>query len=382
MKFNICCIEPQGYPWGHFLDDGCRIFCYALESLGHSCVMCCNQVEPDRINIVFGGHLLSKPEQVDAIAGACEYIAIQHEILNINGINLTGDVQRLQQVYLPFLRRASIVWEGIPQNLEPLRQLGIRSAFFRGGYHPWLRDVRPKRDRDIDFLFYGSITPHRQHLLRALSDRGHKVVGVFDTRPLHRNDLIARTKVHLAPVQGSGMEHFAYGRVGYLLNNHGLVVVERCQNQEWLEHCFITASERNWVDICEQTLMRKDRDEICDEFSERFQHLPFTDQMQHDPLESSPTWPQTLLMIPIESQWIRCGTIRPRKVLAQALIFGEASQPQTPGRNPSNNQGTKDEPCHKSIRDLTSRHPLIASESLSRSFSLPARLHQRWGMTI
>ncbi len=280
MKFHICNIEPQGYPWAHFLDDGCRLFCYALESLGYSCSMGSNQLEPDRLNIIFCGHLLTAPEQVESIVGACQYIAIQHEILNTGGVNLTRDSQHLKQVYVPFLNHALAVWEGVPRNLEPLRQLGLRSSFFRGGYHPWMQEVRPKLERDIDFLFYGSITSYRRQMLERLSARGHRVVAVFDPRPQYRNDLIARTKVHLAPIQGPGMEHFAYGRVGYLLNNDGLVVVERCHDQEWLEHCFITASSDNWIDVCEQTVLRYDRDEIRKEFVARFQQLPFNEQMQ------------------------------------------------------------------------------------------------------
>jgi hypothetical protein len=280
MKFNICSIEPQGYPWAHFLDDACRIFCYALETLGYSCSLCSNQIEPDRINIIFGGHLLTTPEQVQSIASSCEYIAIQHEILRSDGVNLSGDLQRLQNVYIPFLRGAVIVWEGTPCNLEPLQRLGLRSSFFRGGYHPWLHDVHTKRERDIDFLFYGSITSHRKKLLEQLSRRGHRVIGLFDPRAPQRNDLIGRAKVHVVPTQGPQMKHFAYGRVGYLLNNRGLVVVERSDDQEWMEHCFITATEENWVDVCEQTLLRGDRDLIREEFADRFRQLPFSDQMQ------------------------------------------------------------------------------------------------------
>jgi hypothetical protein len=239
-----------------------------------------NQIEPDRMNIIFGGHLLTAPDQVTSIANACEYVAIQHEVLKSDGVNLSGDAQRLQNVYIPFLRQARVVWEGTKCNLEPLRQLGLRTSFFHGGYHPWLQDVRTKRERDIDFLFYGSVTAHRKKLIQQLSCRGHRVVCLFDPRSPQRNDLIGRTKVHLAPTQGAQMKHFAYGRVGYLLNNRGLVVVERCDDQDWLEHCFITASEDNWLDVCEQTLARGDRDAIREEFADRFQLLPFADQMR------------------------------------------------------------------------------------------------------
>lgn len=280
MKFHICNLEHEGISFNHFLDDFCRLVCFSLESLGYSCSIGRNQVEPDRINIIFGGHTLKSPENVNAIAGACRYIAVQHEILNATGVNLSGDARHSQDVYFPFLRRAMMVWEGIPRNLAPLQKLGIRAAFFRGGYHPGLADVLSKRERDIDFLFYGSVTPHRHQMLERLRQRGHQVVAVFDARPMYRNDLIARAKVNLAPIQGSGMEHFASGRVCYLLNNRSLVVVERCEDQEWLEHCFVTASTDHWVDICEQTLQRRDRERICEEFADRFRALPFTEQMQ------------------------------------------------------------------------------------------------------
>jgi hypothetical protein len=280
MKFHICNFEPEGYPFGHFLDDFCRLLNYSLESLGHACSMGRNQLEPSRINIIFGGHMLGNVSEVDQISRACRYIAIQHEILNPHGVNQNGNLQHFQEVYLPLLRRAAMVWEGIPRNLKPLEKLGIRAAFFRGGYHPYLQDIHLKRDRDIDFLFYGSITPHRRQMLERVQQRGYQVVATFDARAVFRNDLIARTKVNLAPIQGDGMEHFAAGRVCYLLNNRSLVVVERCEDQGWLEHCFVPATAEQWADVCEQTLLRQDREEIREEFAERYQQLPFTDQVE------------------------------------------------------------------------------------------------------
>jgi hypothetical protein len=242
--------------------------------------MSCNQIEPDRINIVLGGHMLGAREQVDNISQACAYIALQHEILNADGVNLTKNPEHFNNVYLPFLQSALVVWEGIPRNLPTLRKLGLRTATFRGGYHPAMREVQRKRERDIDFLFYGSITPYRRQLLEQLSARGYQVVAVFDPRSTYRNDLIGRAQVNLAPIQGTGMEHFAYGRVCYLLNNDSLVVVQRCEDQAWLESCFISASTAHWVDVCEQTLLRNDRDRVRDEFCERFRSFPFVEQMQ------------------------------------------------------------------------------------------------------
>jgi hypothetical protein len=43
----------------------------------------------------------------------------------------------------------------------------------------------------------------------------------------------------------------------------------------------VTASGEHWVDVCEQTLTRDDREEIRLEFASRYRQLPFVEQMQH-----------------------------------------------------------------------------------------------------
>jgi hypothetical protein len=283
MKFHIASAEPKGFPFGHFLDDFCRYLYHGLQSLGHDCTLGHNRLERGRMNIVLGGHLLTLPQDLDAIAGQGPYIAIQSEIVKRDEINLfrePKDRERYQKIYLPFLKRAHAVWEGAPGNVDVLESLGIRARLLLGGYHPAMEEIVPKRDKDVDFLFYGSVTPHRRDLLEALKRRGYRLEVLFDVRPIFRNDLIARTKVNLAPAQGQGMDHLAWGRICYLLNNRALVVVERCRDQQWLEHCFPSAETRDWVDLCEQTLQRADRDQLCHEYTNRFRGMAYTEQLK------------------------------------------------------------------------------------------------------
>ena len=94
------------------------------------------------------------------------------------------------------------------------------------GYHPLMEEIHHKKNKDIDFLFCGSITPHRKKLLDELSARGGKIVTMFDDAAMYRNDLIARARIHLAPNQDPGMNHLGSSRITYLLNNHAVVVVE------------------------------------------------------------------------------------------------------------------------------------------------------------
>ena len=93
MKFHIASAEPKGFPYGHFLDDFCRYLCHGLESLGHDCTIGYNRLDSGRMNIVLGGHLLTSPQDVEAIAGQGPYIAIQSEIVKPDQLNLFRDLK-------------------------------------------------------------------------------------------------------------------------------------------------------------------------------------------------------------------------------------------------------------------------------------------------
>lgn len=279
--FNITLIEPKGYPFTHFLFDMARGFCYAIESLGHDCSIQRNRFESRRVNIIIGGHHYRNPAEVDELrASRLRYVVIQSEIVRNGEINDQDARGRLSRVYLPLLRGAERVWEAVPENVPELAALDVKVDTFLTGYHPAMQEVVHKNRKDIDFLFYGSVTPHRSELLRALEARGHRLVVLFDDPAIYRNDFIARTKVHLAPAQGGGMDHFPAGRIAYLVNNGCLVAAERCAGQEWLEDCFLHSKAAEWVELCEHTLRRPDREELARVHHERFRERPMTEILE------------------------------------------------------------------------------------------------------
>ena len=280
MRYNIAAVEPVNCGFGHFLDDSCRYLCYGLESLGHDCTIGFNQIESGCMNIIVGGHNLSSPADVDAIADSGDYILIQSEILHEDRINTAQNDERYKHVYLPLMQRAHSIWEGTHRNIPALDKLGLRHQFLLGGYQPQMEEVKHKKNKDIDFLFYGSVTPHRQHMLNALDAKDHRMAVVFDVRATFRNDLIARSHLNACPRQGGGMNHFPWGRICYLLNNRSLPVVESCEDQEWLEHCFPWSDSKRWVNLCENTLQRPDRDEFAEQCFDRFRAMPFKNQLQ------------------------------------------------------------------------------------------------------
>jgi hypothetical protein len=203
-----------------------------------------------------------------------------------DGINVARNKEQMETVYLPLLMGAAAVWDGSRDNIAALERYDIRATYLVGGYHPAMEEIIHKKNKDIDFLFYGSITPHRREMLRALEQRGCQVCVTFDVRAIYRNDLIARAKVNLSPGQGAGMGQLPWSRICYLLNNGSLCVVERCHDQAWLEHCFLSASTDHWIDLCRDTLHRPDRCQIAEEFAERFRKMPFADRLA-EVLESS-----------------------------------------------------------------------------------------------
>jgi tetratricopeptide (TPR) repeat protein len=278
-RFSICLIESEGNRFGHFLYDLCKYICFTFESAGYNCCIQKNRTANDRINIIVGGHRLDKPEHVKEIVNAGKYIVVQSEVLGEDTINNWPLQERYAKIYLPLIKQAAVVWDGIDTNHHQLRKLDIDAVFMRFGYLPQLEEIFHKKDKDIDFLYYGSVTPHRKKMLDALAAKGGRIYVDFDSTAMFRNDLIARTRVNLAPKQSPEADHLAASRVLYLINNRSIVVVEQCRDQNWVEHCFPSADTENWVDLCLETLNRPDLDMAAEEYYERFKKMNLTDDI-------------------------------------------------------------------------------------------------------
>ena len=279
MRFNLVVIEPKGYPHGHFFDDCVRLVQCGLEGLGHDVTLSISRILTDRINVIWGVHL-QDINTVQAIADAGPYIAIQSEVMREGGLNAWRNQTQLEEVYMPFLCNTVAIWDGKPTCVSVLKRMGLPVHLLPFGYHPQLEDLPRKANKDVDFTFFGSVTPHRAKLIDTLKRAGGRVDVMFDTRKYFRDDLLARTKVHLAPLQSLELNQFSGQRVCYLLNNRGLCVVERSSDQEWLEHCFETASTEAFADICLQTLHRADREQLAATYFDRYREMRLEDGMQ------------------------------------------------------------------------------------------------------
>lgn len=280
MKFQVAVVEPEGYRYAHFLYDIVRLLAGTIEDLGHDCTIAKNNLDPDRVNIIVGAHLVRTAREVQEImASGVDYVVYQSEIINPDGVNTSGNTRRLEDVYLPLLRGARAVWEGTETNIPSLAAHGIGATWLEPGHHRCLREITHKRTRDIDFLFYGSITPHRAAVFDGLRKRGHTVATAFDPTWMFRNDLIARTRVHLVPRQSLTMNQLPYWRIVYQLHNRCVTVVEECGHQAWLQDCFLWANSADYEELCHQTLLRPDRNKVAAGFHDAFARRPMTDRL-------------------------------------------------------------------------------------------------------
>lgn len=280
MRFNVVLLADGGFRYLHFLFDPARMLCDALEDLGHPSILSRNNLVADRVNVLLAAHTIRDPAVAQQIADAgIDYVVLQSEVVRDGQVNLAGDREQFERCYLPLLAGARVVWEGLPEQVPILRQMGLPVRRFFGGYHPCMEVVSPRRSKDIDFLFIGSVSEHRRRLLKSLESRGHRVVVCFDAPALYRDDLIARSRVHLAPRRMASMRHLAYGRILSLVANRVVVAVERCADQGWLEDCFVHADTQDWVDLCERTLARDDLDELGQTFYERVRSKPLLEHL-------------------------------------------------------------------------------------------------------
>jgi tetratricopeptide (TPR) repeat protein len=274
MRFSICLVEPEGYKFSHFLYDYCKYLCFTIEAAGYECCMVRNYLYSDRINIIMGAHYLTDPALVGQIRGSGEYVILQSEVLREGGIAGWPEQSSYNTIYVPLMRHALAVLDGFEPNFPHLRKLGIEPEkhISRFGYLRAMEEIVHKKEKDIDFMYYGSMTPHRVKLIEELRRLGGNVVCIFDDAAIFRNDLIARTRINLAPSQAEGINHLTL-KTTYLLNNRSLVVVERCWNQKWVEHCFLSANTEEFVDLCMRTVKRRDLDQLANEYFEQYKKL-------------------------------------------------------------------------------------------------------------
>lgn len=98
--------------------------------------------------------------------------------------------------------RLSEILAGMWSGAAVLEQTGIQAKFMPVGYHPLFGGIQPSAERDLDVVFFGSLTEARTAILRDVESRleaaGHKLMVVpGDCYGETRDQLLNRARIVL-----------------------------------------------------------------------------------------------------------------------------------------------------------------------------------------
>jgi hypothetical protein len=124
------------------------------------------------------------------------------------------------------MKAGKFIWEGLPENMKEHERYGNRAFFIRLGWVSKLEEIEHRQEKDLDFYFFGSMSPRRQAIVKDLWSRGF-IGGADHSCPAFlRNDRIARARVQLNLVLHDQYTHVNALRIMYLANNRCAILSE------------------------------------------------------------------------------------------------------------------------------------------------------------
>lgn len=213
-QYSILILAPTGYAHHHAFDEVALGLGHGLSALGWRVFVTRNPAEVQGRTIVLGANLLRE----------CPDYHPPSDAVLFNLEQLDDQSPWLDQRYRAALL-AHEVWDYSPRNLDFLARLGARHARLCPiGYVPALTRI-PILPDTIDVLLYGSLTPRRIDLLRALAAADINVVPLFGVYGMERDAYIAQARIVLNLHADVG-HIFEIVRVSYLLANRRFVISE------------------------------------------------------------------------------------------------------------------------------------------------------------
>lgn len=291
MKFNLAYLGPE--PLFHLRRDFLLATQYGLQSLGHDVVLSGTLLDTTRVNLLVGAYFLSSAELRKIDAAGLQVVHVNTEVIAGDMLNFSPQKTDFMGAYVPSMKAGLCVWDVILDNLPEHRRYGTNAHFMRWGWHPKLEDIEPRAKPDLDFYFFGMMSPRRETILRDLLRRGF--VGMADGSCPYfvRNDRIARSKVNLNIVQDEKYTHVNSFRICYLANNR-VAVLSEAENDPagYLAHARVVRSPAELPDALSDLLAEGRWKAQGQDAYEKFRSVPMTRCLEQLLDESFGTAPQ------------------------------------------------------------------------------------------
>ena len=215
MNYNICVIQPKGYPHSAAFAELAESICYSLRELGYDAQLRCNKLDSDGTNILIGCHLLDT-----TFIGK-----FPKSTIVFNTEQIYNDTTRWNKIIFEWVRNFP-AWDYSERNIEKFHELGLTQVrHFCLGFQKELVRVKKSIPQDIDIVFYGCVNERRKKALEALKAAGYNVQALFSVYGKKRDEFIARSKIVLN-LHMYNSQIFEIVRVYYLMINSKAVVAE------------------------------------------------------------------------------------------------------------------------------------------------------------
>jgi hypothetical protein len=253
MKFNITYFGPE---WiYHLRRDFILLLKNSLSDLGHTVNIEWKKIDSQSINLIIGAYFLEKELLLKLANSKIKYININTEIISDNLLNFNPKKVDFLNAYVPMMKSAFARWDVVEDNIKQYENYDTNANFLRWGYHPSLNEIEHRKEKDLDFYFFGMMSPRRKEIVSTLKNLGFQGIADHSCPYFLRNDRISRAKINLNLKQDEKYNHVNSFRICYLINNNSYVISEE-ENDP--------SGYLNYVDVCNLDQMINT---ICDAIS-------------------------------------------------------------------------------------------------------------------
>ena len=184
---HLCIVQPLGYLHSLGFLDQARFFRHQFRRLGAEVSLAKNRLRHDAVNFVFGAHL-----------GFDEELRSRYTCVFVNLEQLGTGGATVSPAYLKLLGHAAVVdYDAANVRVYTAHVEDVPLVSF--AHAPYLEGIAtPIEDRPIDVLFFGSLNPRREQLIKQVESSGRSVTLL--SSPVYgpeRDGLVRQAKVVL-----------------------------------------------------------------------------------------------------------------------------------------------------------------------------------------
>jgi hypothetical protein len=273
----------------YMYDDNFDLLKYCFEELGIEYNSGFNELRKDYNNILFIPYSIP---QFSNYALDYTYIPYQMEQIALRGNeSFVKDIKF--RSYIRLLKNASEIWDYSTANIAFLNSLNInQTELLKFGYHEKMEVLDPDKEKNIDVLFYGTISPRRIKILDALAQRGYKTKYLWNLFGEERNTYIEKAKIILNFGRLT-MPVLEEQRLSFLLNNRCFIISEKPVTKQYLpyQEGIVYCEYDKLIETCEIYLKPENehlREKIARQGYETFKKEKMVDKLKLVLKTSSP----------------------------------------------------------------------------------------------